>query len=413
MKRPRPLKAPFPAAGGKSAVADLVWQRFGNVDNYVEPFVLSGAVLLRRPADHFEGGYRTETINDVNHFVVNFHRAVRDNPALVAKYADSPVTEADLHARHRWLVTGEHVGKWRKKIETKPDYSDAKIAGWWVWGMCCWIGPRWCLDEPAVATAKTKARPILRPSGNGGVTRVMKKQMPSLSPGTGGLGKGVHRSAAKGRPQLADAFDIGRGVNAGGNVSQKKRTRLGGRKEGGTAATGVHSRPAMGQCKARREWLTEWMEALSDRLRLVRVLYGHWRRTCQSKSVLTRLGITGVFLDPPYPSEHGVTGEASRDANLYVGDKAQDLNKLRNEVLGWCRRWGPDPMMRIAVCGYEGDGYEELVTRGWEETAWETGGGYSNQRRAGKAKSANAKRERIWWSPACAKPVETPSLFGA
>lgn len=169
----------------------------------------------------------------------------------------------------------------------------------------------------------------------------------------------------------------------------------------------------MGQCQARREWLTEWMTALSDRLRLVRVLYGHWRRTCQSRSVLTRLGVTGVFLDAPYPTESKATGEASRDANLYVRDTSQCLNKLRDEVLAWCRRWGPDPMMRIAVCGYEGDGYEELVGRGWEETSWETGGGYSNQRRAGKGKSANAKRERIWWSPSCAKPVETPSLFGA
>jgi site-specific DNA-adenine methylase len=33
------LKAPFPYAGGKSTVADLVWERFGDVDNYVEPFM--------------------------------------------------------------------------------------------------------------------------------------------------------------------------------------------------------------------------------------------------------------------------------------------------------------------------------------------------------------------------------------
>ena len=38
---------------GKAKVADLVWQRLGNVDNYVEPFMGSLATLLRRPADHF------------------------------------------------------------------------------------------------------------------------------------------------------------------------------------------------------------------------------------------------------------------------------------------------------------------------------------------------------------------------
>ena len=32
------LKAPFPYFGGKAKVADLVWDRFGNVDNYVSPW---------------------------------------------------------------------------------------------------------------------------------------------------------------------------------------------------------------------------------------------------------------------------------------------------------------------------------------------------------------------------------------
>ena len=43
------LKAPFPWFGGKSRVSDLVWDQFGDVPNYVEPFFGSGAVLLRRP----------------------------------------------------------------------------------------------------------------------------------------------------------------------------------------------------------------------------------------------------------------------------------------------------------------------------------------------------------------------------
>jgi DNA adenine methylase len=43
------LQAPFPYFGGKSRVAEIVWARFGDVDNYVEPFFGSGAVLLARP----------------------------------------------------------------------------------------------------------------------------------------------------------------------------------------------------------------------------------------------------------------------------------------------------------------------------------------------------------------------------
>ena len=32
------MKAPFPWFGGKSRAASIIWQRFGNVRNYVEPF---------------------------------------------------------------------------------------------------------------------------------------------------------------------------------------------------------------------------------------------------------------------------------------------------------------------------------------------------------------------------------------
>lgn len=55
------LKAPFPWFGGKSMVADIVWQRFGHVPNYIEPFFGSGAVLLGRP--HSPG---IETVNDLD-----------------------------------------------------------------------------------------------------------------------------------------------------------------------------------------------------------------------------------------------------------------------------------------------------------------------------------------------------------
>lgn len=42
-------KAPFPWFGGKTRASGLVWQRFGAVANYVEPFAGSLAVLLGRP----------------------------------------------------------------------------------------------------------------------------------------------------------------------------------------------------------------------------------------------------------------------------------------------------------------------------------------------------------------------------
>ena len=49
------LLAPFPWFGGKSKVSNIVWERFGNVPNYVEPFFGSGAVLLNRPHEPHAG----------------------------------------------------------------------------------------------------------------------------------------------------------------------------------------------------------------------------------------------------------------------------------------------------------------------------------------------------------------------
>lgn len=130
------LKAPFPWFGGKSKVADIVWDRFGNVPNYCEPFFGSGAVLLGRP--HAPS---TETINDLDCMVANFWRAVQNDPDVVAEHADNPVNEADQHARHLWLCSQE---EFRERMKTEPDFYDSKIAGWWVWGQCIWIGSGWC-----------------------------------------------------------------------------------------------------------------------------------------------------------------------------------------------------------------------------------------------------------------------------
>jgi DNA adenine methylase len=134
----KPLQAPFPWFGGKSRVAHLVWERFGNVRNYVEPFFGSGAVLLGRPQP-FDG---VETVNDIDGFVANFWRAVKSDPDGVADAANWPANENDLHARHAWLVGVRD--ELRSRIEGNPDYFDVKIAGWWVWGISCWIGGGFC-----------------------------------------------------------------------------------------------------------------------------------------------------------------------------------------------------------------------------------------------------------------------------
>lgn len=173
------------------------------------------------------------------------------------------------------------------------------------------------------------------------------------------------------RPQLADAFSRGRGVN--GN-------------------------DAMGTCEQRRRWITDWFMRLADRLRPVRVCCGEWSRICDSDSTLTRLGTTGVFLDPPYRHTiDGVEGQ-NRAKHIYANDRIQDVNALCDDVQAWCLKWGHDKEIRIALCGLEGE-YPMLTPElGWECVAWKSRGGYGNRTERGKE---NAARERIWFSRGC------------
>src|ERR1700679_154481 len=131
------LRAPVPWFGGKSRAAPLIWEAFGNVPNYNEPFFGSGAVLLARP--HAPG---TETVNDINGWLLNAYRAIARAPDEVAEHATWPVSELDLHARGDWLFYGPGLAL-VEKLRGDPEFYDAKMAGWWIWGACCWIGSGW------------------------------------------------------------------------------------------------------------------------------------------------------------------------------------------------------------------------------------------------------------------------------
>jgi len=131
------LAAPFPYFGGKSLACETVWAALGDPENYVEPFAGSAAMLLGRP-----NVGKVETINDADGFVANFWRAVSLDAAEVARHVDWPTNEADLIARHSWLV--RNAQGLLQRLEADPDYYDAKVAGWWCWGACNWIGSGWC-----------------------------------------------------------------------------------------------------------------------------------------------------------------------------------------------------------------------------------------------------------------------------
>lgn len=158
------LTAPFPWFGGKRDAGDVIWPRLGACKNYVEPFAGSLAIMLRRPPELYVEGMR-ETINDLDCYLVNLYRAIAWAPDEVARWACYPVTEADLTARHGWLLGR---AEFRRRMLTDPHYHSAKIAGWWLWGQCAWLGSGWCdLDLLAPGRKVPEQLPHLGNAGHG------------------------------------------------------------------------------------------------------------------------------------------------------------------------------------------------------------------------------------------------------
>ena len=310
------MKSPFPWFGGKSTVAQEVWEAFGNVRNYVEPFFGSGAILLLRPKPF--GG--SETVNDKDGFLSNFWRSIQADPENTARFSDWPVNENDLHARHAWIVAQRET--LTSRLEGDPDFYDPKIAGWWVWGICSWIGSGWC-------------------SGNG--------------------------------PWYVEDGEL---------LDVRKRPHL------GNAGVGVNrKRPHLGNA-GRGDAILATFSELSERLRDVRVCCGDWLRV-MGDSVTIKHGITGIFLDPPYADT------ADRQDDLY----SVDSSTVAHDVREWAIANGDNPLLRIALCGYQG---EHELPGSWTCMEWKARGGYGSQ---GKTRGReNASKERIWFSRHCIRP---------
>lgn len=336
------LRAPFPWYGGKRKAAAVAWQAMGNPKNYVEPFFGSGAVLLGRPH-----APKIETINDRDGWIANFWRAVTADAESVARYADWPINEADLSARHVWLVNrrAEIV----ERLTVDPDFFDAKVAGWWVWGVCQWIGSGWC-DGRGPWNTDDGATWVKRPI-NGSDARGVKHSMPLLADPCG-----VHRRTDRGvNRQLPELGNYGRG--------------------------------------AIREMTTDtlyaWFASLQARLRRARITCGDWSRvlckTATTNQVAAKGDATGVFLDPPYDQVEGTEA-------LYA---EKDIDGLSHRVGEWAKEHGDDPRFRIVLCGYEGT-FEPPP--GWRSAPWFNG---SNVGRGSSKALKGRMRERMWLSPHC------------
>lgn len=375
------LRAPFPYAGGKSKIAHVVWGALGNPRVYVEPFFGSGAVLLARP--HEPG---IETVNDFDGLLVHFWRAISLAPAEVARHADYPVSEIDLHARHRELV--RRAAEVKAQLEADPRWFDAELAGWWVWGLSQWIGGGWC----APLRSEQQTRPSISHAEHG-----VHRKRPAM--GGNSASRGVQRVSER-MPAVVGNND-GRGVHSGTPSAWKQRPHLTGNGNGvhappqrrpnlTTAGTGVQrqmpSAQGLGGAGVVAQSLDgsalrEWFELLAARLRRVRIVCGDFERALTTSTLYVEGSqVAGVFLDPPYSHE-------MRSTKLYAHDSADVAERAR----AWAIANGDNPRIRIVLAGLEG---EHPMPSGWREVSWTGPAGLGRR-------SGNRHKERLWLSPHC------------
>ena len=314
------LAAPFPYFGGKRRAAPIIWDALGDPGGYVEPFAGSAAVLLARPSVI---GKRVETLNDADGWLVNAWRSIQLSPDAVAQHCEWPVTEIDYHARLAWLQARRDADlvAW---LEGDPEHHDAKAAAWWLYVCACGIGDPWGSGPWRVVDGH------LRKAGNAG--QGVNRELPHL----GNAGQGVNREL----PHLGDA---GQGYDTP---------------------------------------LRAYMQALSVRLRDVRITCGDWKRVVTPSVIRATRGgdgSVGILLDPPYTTGADLYGHVDADVSHAVRE--------------WCRT--ANASLRIVLCGFEDD-HDELLAQGWRKVQGKagSGSGYSTDVKA-------HKRERLWLSPAC------------
>jgi DNA adenine methylase len=332
------LKPPFQYAGGKKRLAPYIWSRIGNVRYYIEPFCGSAACLLGRPH-----APQDELLGDACGFVSNAWRSMKAAPEEMAHYCYFISSEADLYARHHWLM--DQAAAMEAKVRSDPDWYDAKIAAYWVWGQNLWIGSGWCHRR---LKGRSKQRQHIQ--GQRGTFRCDKRQHVGRDRGTFCNG----RNGETFRDGVDDVQDY---LN---DLIDRVENNYGG---------------------PWQENLLKYFRALSLRLSRVHLFHGDWTR-CLSKGVLNRAAeriknqITGVFLDPTY------------DSKLCDSDVLYPVLADSAEVRAWAIEHGERPDMRVCLAGLEG---EHTLPDNWTVKPWTNSGGQFGKR----------NQERLWFSPYC------------
>ena len=355
------LRAPFVYSGGKSRIANLVWNELGDPANYLEPFCGSAAVLLARPTAHVG---RREIIGDRNGYVANAWRSIQFAPEETARHAWWPTIHADLTARHRWLVRWGRDGGLQKLMDD-PYYYDCRVAGFWIWGISNWLSNSdFCQDA-------------FRPADE---NRMPADWAPAVHPSAGGLGgANVHRRTPVHLPGDSVPFVL---FHDGGQGVQSSRIDT-----PAAAARSPEPEPdALSEFLREQDRWLPWFVQLSRRLARCHILARPWESICLSRSVSGDFDnrSVGVFLDPPYRT-------GSRATDLYAAD---DDGAVFDAFWEWAQTAGQKPNFRIALCALEGD-FEPTLPDGWTVHYWRNSGGMGGGGTAGKA------REAVLFSPHC------------
>lgn len=316
------IKSPYPYFGNKLKAAPEIWRRFGAVTSYVEPFFGSGAVLLNRPSSI---NLAHSVINDRCGYVVNFWRAVKSSPAEVARWAVHPKAELDLTARHHWLV--QQIASLPERLQTDPNYFCAQTAGWWCWGLSCWLGSGFCDGRgPWRIDPETGLLARMPRSTTGGIVRKLpvvagtgiNRQIPAV------LGKGITRKIV---------------------------------------------------APSQLEGVTQYLRTLSQQLEESLVLCGDWTRACTPAVMrlsAKKTQLIGVLLDPPYDGFEN-----------YYSSKGE--GNLSHAVREWAISAAAEhPSLRIAVCGYDAPEFD--FPPGWSKYSWVGSTGYAKKQNCNRFK---------------------------
>jgi len=329
------LTSPFPWWGGKRFAADIIWNHFGVLQTYVEPFCGTMAVYLACKYD-----IPRVIMNDRDGFLVNFWRAVKQQPDEVAYHADYPTSHIDLFVRRKWLK--DNKNRMMDMLLNDKDWCDTEIAGIWVWMVCNSID----LGGDLERENRDYSMPKIMPMNNMGMGMASTKlQYPAVSTMPTIAGQGVQ--------SLRDNKSIGRQPTihdrAGGKGVQAPRRKT-------SDGDGM---PFNGNR------LSPWFTSLANKLKHVYILCKDWSDIISPTVAGTTPSsptdsICGVFLDPPYGTEGRTV--------LY----AEESLTLSKQVQDWAIENSENPRLRICVAGYKDD-YDEWPD-GWERVIWRKNG---------------------------------------